>query len=187
MMGGFGKSWRASGKWGTHRFLTCSQGCRERAIGQSMPGALLEGQNRNRSIRDLAHQGDVLSRTCCVLIMSWSALDNCAASLSASSNVGSVWAGTSALALANPLTSGAALAMMRQGLTKGLGLNEKRKRLLILTRDSEEGVAFLRTPVRSKRLGYWQPMGGNRRQQLFLRCATMARLTDFRATLTRAP
>jgi hypothetical protein len=34
-------------------------------------------------------------------------------------------------------------------------------------------------------LGYWQPMSRNRRQQAFLRCATKARISDFRSTLTR--
>ena len=58
--------------------------------------------------------------------------------------------------------------------------------LPILKRDSGEGLhsSCERRSARNV-LRYWQPMGRNRRQQVFLRFATTARLSDFRSALTR--
>src|SRR5229473_5680144 len=73
------------------------------------------------------------------------------------------------------------LSPARQGLAKQVRLNRKRN-----ASDSGEGH---RPPSehRSARngLGYWHPTSRNRRQQVSLRSATTARLSDFRSALPR--
>ena len=73
------------------------------------------------------------------------------------------------------------LSPARQGLAKQVRLNRKRN-----ASDSGEGH---RPPCehRSARngLGYWHPTSRNRRQQVSLRSATTARLSDFRSALPR--